>query len=91
MENRELYDFNKELIEEVKNYAAENSENTESAFTSVFLSYLADFGETKAADSEVLYCVKESEKFKVNAYAFSEYLSTTKPLTNNGDNTQDKP
>ncbi len=76
MENRELYDFNKELIEEVKNYAAENSENTESAFTSVFLSYLADFGETKAADSEVLYCVKESEKFKVNAYAFSEYFQS---------------
>ena len=43
MENRELNDFNQELIEEVKEYASEHSENTESSFTSVFLSYLADF------------------------------------------------
>ncbi len=76
MENRELDDFNQELIEEVKEYASEHSENTESAFTSVFLSYLADFGESKTADAEVSYCMKESEKFKVNAYAFSEYFQS---------------
>ena len=29
MENRELDDFNQELIEEVKEYASEHSENTE--------------------------------------------------------------
>lgn len=76
MENHELNDFNRELIEEVKEYAAENSEHTESAFTSVFLSYLSDFGETKTADAEVSYCIKESEKFKVNAFAYSEYFQS---------------
>lgn len=76
MENRELDDFNRELIEEVKEYAAEHSELTESAFTSVFLSYLSEFGETKTADAEVSYCVKESEKFKVNAFAYSEYFQS---------------
>lgn len=76
MENRELYDFNQEFIEEVKIYSAENYENTESSFTNVFLSYLSDFGETKTADSEVLFCIKESEKIKVNAYAFSEYFQS---------------
>lgn len=76
MENHELNDFNRELIEEVKEYAAENSEHTESAFTSVFLLYLSDFGETKTADAEVSYCIKESEKFKVNAFAYSEYFQS---------------
>lgn len=76
MENRELYDFNQELIEEIKTYSAENYENSESSFTNVFLSYLSDFGETKTADSEVLFCSKESEKIKVNAYAFSEYFQS---------------
>lgn len=76
MNNLELFEFNKELIEEVKEYAAENSELTESAFTSVFLSYLSDFGETKTADSQVLYCKKETEKIKVNAYAYSEYFQS---------------
>lgn len=76
MENHELNDFNREFIEEVKEYAAENSEHTESAFTSVFLSYLSDFGETKTADAEVSYCIKESEKFKVNAFAYSEYFQS---------------
>ena len=76
MENHELNDFNREFIEEVKEYADENSENTESAFTSVFLSYLSDFGEAKTADAEVSYCMKESEKFKVNAFAYSEYFQS---------------
>lgn len=76
MEIRELYDFNQELIDEVKAYAAEHSELTESAFTNVFLSYLSEFGETKTADAEVSYCVKESEKFKVNAFAYSEYFQS---------------
>lgn len=76
MDNLELIDFNLELMEEVKAYASEHSEGSESAFTSVFLSYLADFGETKTADAEVSYCMKESEKFKVNAYSFSEYFQS---------------
>ena len=76
MENRELVDFNQEFIEEVKEYATEHSELTETAFTNVFLSYLSDFGETKTADAEVTYCMKESEKIKVNAFSFSEYFQS---------------
>lgn len=76
MESRELVDFNQELIEDVKIYSAENGENSESSFTNVFLSYLSDFNETKTADSEVLFCQKESEKIKVNAYAYSEYFQS---------------
>lgn len=76
MESRELYDFNRELIEEVKDYATNNSELNESAFTSVFLSYLCEIGETKTADAQIHYCLKESEKIKVNAYAFSEYFQS---------------
>lgn len=76
MESRELVDFNQELIEEVKTYSAENGENSESSFTNIFLSYLSDFNETKTADSEVLFCQKESEKIKVNAYAYSEYFQS---------------
>lgn len=76
MENRELVDFNQEFIEEVKGYATEHSELTETAFTNVFLSYLSDFGETKTADAEVTYCMKESEKIKVNAYSYSEYFQS---------------
>ena len=76
MENRELVDFNQEFIEEVKEYATEHSELTETAFTNVFLSYLSDFGETKTADAEVTYCMKESEKIKVNAFSYSEYFQS---------------
>lgn len=76
MENRELVDFNQEFIEEVKGYATEHSELTETAFTNVFLSYLSDFGETKTADAEVTYCMKESEKIKVNAFSYSEYFQS---------------
>lgn len=76
MESRELVDFNQELIEEVKIYSIENDENSESSFTAVFLSYLSDFGETKTADSEIMYCIKESEKIKINAYAYSDYFQS---------------
>jgi len=76
LESRELVDFNQELIEEVKIYSIENDENSESSFTAVFLSYLSDFGETKTADSEIMYCIKESEKIKINAYAYSDYFQS---------------
>lgn len=76
MESRELVDFNQELIEEVKIYSIENDENSKSSFTAVFLSYLSDFGETKTADSEIMYCIKESEKIKINAYAYSDYFQS---------------
>ena len=75
MKNDELVDFNKELIDEV-NEELEHSNGTESTFTSVFLTYLAEFGEAKTADAEVSYCMKESEKFKVNAYTYSEYFQS---------------
>ncbi|MBR5710242.1 MAG: AIPR family protein [Thermoguttaceae bacterium] len=75
MKNDELVGFNKELIDEV-NEEREHLNGTESAFTSVFLTYLSEFGETKTADAEVSYCMKESEKFKVNAYAYSEYFQS---------------
>lgn len=76
LERRELVDFNQELIDDVKIYSAENGENSESSFTNVFLSYLSEFNETKTADSEVLFCQKESEKIKVNAYTYSEYFQS---------------
>lgn len=68
--------FNSELLEEVHNFSNENSIGTESAFTSVFISYLTEHEETNVANAHITYCSNDKEKIKVNAFAYNEYFQS---------------
>lgn len=69
-------DFNVELVEEIHKYSTENSVSGENAFTSVFLSYLTEHGETRVSNAEVVYCMSDADNFKVNAFVYDEYFQT---------------
>ena len=70
--NSQFEELNSSLIEEVRRQISENGESTENAFTSVFISYLTEHGETKVANSTVSFCLNSQDKIKVNAYSQSD-------------------
>lgn len=72
----QMREFNAELIEEVKEYALANQLSTSDAFTSIYLTYLSDAGETRTADSEVLSYKKTAEEMRINGYVYNEYFQT---------------
>ena len=74
--NSQYDELNSSLIEDVRRQISENGDSTENAFTSVFISYLTEHGETKVANSTVAYCSNSQDKVKVNAYAYDEYFQT---------------
>lgn len=72
----QMLEFNKELVDEVKEYSNINQLSTSDAFTSVYLTYLADAGETRTADCEVLSYKKTTEEIRINGYVYNEYFQT---------------
>lgn len=72
----QMREFNAELIEEVKEYSLTNQLSTPDAFTSIYLAYLVDAGETRTADCEVLSYKKTTEEIRINGYVYNEYFQT---------------
>lgn len=72
----QMKEFNHELLEEVREYSIMNKKGTEDSFTSVFVSYMVDAGETSVANCEILSYKKTSEKMRISGYAYDEYFQT---------------
>ena len=75
MVNDKILEFYKEFQDEVLTYVKENSPiSTNTAFKTLFLSYLTEAGETLVSDCMLVYFKKDSENRKLDGYAFSEYF-----------------
>lgn len=71
-----LQEFNQDILDEVVSYRTNNLVSTSMAFKTVFLSYLADIGETGISDSQIIDFKKSHDKIKIDGYAFNEYFNT---------------
>lgn len=75
MVNDKILEFHKEFQDEVLTYVEENSPiSTNTAFKTLFLSYLTEAGETLVSDCMLVDFKKDSENMKLDGYAFSEYF-----------------
>lgn len=75
MVNDKILEFYREFQDEVLNYAKENGPiSTNTAFKTLFLSYLTEAGETLVSDCMLVDFKKDSENMKLDGYAFSEYF-----------------
>lgn len=75
MVNDKILEFHKEFQDEVLTYVKENSPiSTNTAFKTLFLSYLTEAGETLVSDCMLVDFKKDSENMKLDGYAFSEYF-----------------
>ena len=75
MVNDKILEFYKEFQDEVLTYVKENSPiSTNTAFKTLFLSYLTEVGETLVSDCMLMDFKKDSENMKLDGYAFSEYF-----------------
>lgn len=78
MVNDKILEFHKEFQDEVLTYVKENSPiSTNTAFKTLFLSYLTEAGETLVSDCMLVDFKKDSENMKLDGYAFSEYFPLT--------------
>ena len=71
-----LQEFNQDILEEVATYRTNNLVSTATAFKTIFLSYLADIGESSISDCQVIDFKKSGEKIKLDGYVFNEYFNT---------------
>lgn len=77
MINAKLLEFYEEIQDEVLEYAKKNSPvSTNTAFKTLFLSYLTEVGETLVSDCTLVDFKKDSENIKLDGYAFSEYFNS---------------
>ena len=75
MVNDKILEFYKEFQDEVLTYVKENSPiSTNTAFKTLFLSYLTEAGETLVSDCMLVDFKKDSENMKLDGYEFSEYF-----------------
>ena len=75
MVNDKILEFYREFQDEVLTYVKENSPiSTNTAFNTLFLSYLTEAGETLVSDCMLVDFKKDSENMKLDGYAFSEYF-----------------
>lgn len=75
MVNDKILEFYREFQDEVLTYAKENGPiSTNTAFKTLFLSYLTEAGETLVSDCMLVDFKKDSENMKLDGYAFSEYF-----------------
>lgn len=77
MINTKLLEFYEEIQDEVLEYAKKNTPvSTNTAFKTLFLSYLTEAGETLVSDCTLVDFKKDSENIKLDGYAFSEYFNS---------------
>ena len=75
MVNDKILEFYREFQDEVLTYVKENGPiSTNTAFKTLFLSYLTEAGETLVSDCMLVDFKKDSENMKLDGYAFSEYF-----------------
>ena len=75
MLNEKIVEFYEELQDEVSTYIKENSPvSTNTAFKSLFISYLTEAGETFVSDCTLVDFKKDGENMKLDGYAFNEYF-----------------
>lgn len=75
MLNEKIVEFYEELQDEVSTYIKENSPvSTDTAFKSLFISYLTEAGETFVSDCTLVDFKKDGENMKLDGYAFNEYF-----------------
>lgn len=75
MLNEKIVEFYEELQDEVSTYIKENSPvSTNTAFKSLFISYLTEAGETFVSDCTLVDFKKDGENMKLDSYAFNEYF-----------------
>lgn len=70
-----LQEFNQDILDEVVSYRSNNLVSTSTAFKTIFLSYLADIGESSISDSQIIDFKKTNDKIKLDGYAFNEYFN----------------
>lgn len=71
-----LAEFNQDILEEVIAYRANNVVSTSIAFKTIFLSYLADVGESSISDCQIIDFKKTTDKMRLDGYVFTEYFNT---------------
>lgn len=75
MVNEKILEFYSELQDEILGYVKENAPiSTNTAFKTLFLSYLTETGETLVSDCTLVDFKKDGENLKLDGYAFSEYF-----------------
>lgn len=73
--NDKILEFYGELREEVQEYVKNNGPvSVNTAFKTLFLSYLTETGETLVSDCTLVDFKKDSENMRLDGYAFSEYF-----------------
>jgi hypothetical protein len=71
-----LAEFNQDMLEEVASYRTNNVVSTSVAFKTIFLSYLAEVGESSISDCQIIDFKKTSDKIRLDGYVFNEYFNT---------------
>lgn len=71
-----LSTFNQDILDEVVSYRTNNIVSTSIAFKTIFLSYLAEVGESSISDCQIIDYKKSSEKMRLDGYVFNEYFNT---------------
>ena len=75
--NNKIIDFYTELQEDlIERYKSKEFPSTNSAFKSVFLSYLLDTGYTLLADCTFVDFKKDVDNIRLDGYCFSEYFNS---------------
>ncbi|MCQ2524776.1 MAG: AIPR family protein [Lachnospiraceae bacterium] len=71
-----LAEYNQDILEEVASYRANNVVSTSIAFKTIYLSYLAEVGESSISDCQIIDFKKTGEKLRLDGYVFNEYFNT---------------
>ena len=75
MLNEKILEFYQEFQDEIFEYVKDNNPvSTNTAFKTLFLSYLTEAGETLVSDCTLVDFKKDAENTKLDGYAFSEYF-----------------
>ncbi len=75
MINSKLLEFYGEIQDEIHEYVkTKGPVSTNTAFKTLFLSYLTEIGETLVSDCTLVDFKKDSENIKLDGYTFSEYF-----------------
>ena len=75
MLNEKILEFYQEFQDEIFEYVKDNNPvSTNTAFKTLFLSYLTEAGETLVSDCTLVDFKKDAENMKLDGYAFSEYF-----------------
>lgn len=75
MVNEKILEFYKEFQDEIQEYVKANGPiSTNTAFKTLFLSYLTEAGETLVSDCTLVDFKRDADNMKLDGYAFSEYF-----------------